>query len=167
MPLTAPQEAAVVIAANRAVAAMPKRVSLPSMLPPLCKALATWSAPSALNLGLPDCSAHMMATTALTKITVIAANKAQPWRLSPTIWPNARHKPAGIKKIASICSEFVQALGFSNGCAELAFKNPPPLVPTILMASCEAIGPMGKVCVAATLATSVGLPSAPAGPGTE
>jgi hypothetical protein len=34
MVLTAPQEAAVVTATNRAEAAMPKRVSLPSMLPP-------------------------------------------------------------------------------------------------------------------------------------
>ena len=36
MPLTAPQDAAVVMAANRPVAAMPKRASLPSMLPPGC-----------------------------------------------------------------------------------------------------------------------------------
>ncbi len=30
-----------------------------------------------------------------------------------------------------------------NGCAELALKNPPPLVPSILMASWLARGPMG------------------------
>jgi hypothetical protein len=36
MPFTAPQEAAVVMAANRPMAAMPKRTSLPSMLPPDC-----------------------------------------------------------------------------------------------------------------------------------
>ncbi len=85
MPLTAPHDAAVVTAANKAVAAMPKRDSLPSMLPPLCSALTTWSAPKALSLGLPDCSAHMMLTTAATKMTVMAASKAQPCRLSPTI----------------------------------------------------------------------------------
>jgi hypothetical protein len=33
MALTAPQDAAVVMVANRADSAMPKRVSLPSMLP--------------------------------------------------------------------------------------------------------------------------------------
>ena len=46
MALTAPQEAAVVITANRAEATMPKRTSLPSMLPP-CR-----STPSAVRAGL-------------------------------------------------------------------------------------------------------------------
>ena len=41
MVLTAPQEVAVVTAANSAEAAIPKRVSLPSMLPPDCRVLAT------------------------------------------------------------------------------------------------------------------------------
>ena len=44
--LTAPHEAAVVMAANRPEASMPKRTSLPSMLPPACIALAAWSTPS-------------------------------------------------------------------------------------------------------------------------
>ena len=35
----------------------------------------------------------------------------------------------------------VHGVGFSNGCAELALKKPPPLVPSCLMASCEATGP--------------------------
>jgi len=39
MALTAPHEAAVVMVANNADAAIPKRVSLPSMFPPACKAL--------------------------------------------------------------------------------------------------------------------------------
>ncbi|WDT80338.1 MAG: hypothetical protein MPW14_00565 [Candidatus Manganitrophus sp.] len=47
MELTEPLEAAVVAAAHRAELAMPKRASLPSMLPPGCSALAAWSTPSA------------------------------------------------------------------------------------------------------------------------
>ncbi len=39
--------------------------------------------------------------------------------------------------------KLVQPLGFSNGCAELALKKPPPLVPSCLMATCEAAGPPG------------------------
>ena len=31
--------------------------------------------------------------------------------------------------------QVVSALGFSNGCAELALKKPPPLVPSCLIAS--------------------------------
>ena len=52
MALTAPQEAAVVITANRAEATMPKRTSLPSMLP------ASPSTPSAVSAGLPWLSAQ-------------------------------------------------------------------------------------------------------------
>ncbi len=43
---------------------MPKRTSLPSMLPPACSALAAWSTPSGPSSGLPACSAGVMATTA-------------------------------------------------------------------------------------------------------
>ncbi len=39
MALTAPHEASVVTVANKAELAMPKRTSLPSMLPPDCSAL--------------------------------------------------------------------------------------------------------------------------------
>jgi hypothetical protein len=42
----------------------------------------------------------------------------------------------------------VKALGFSNGCAELALKKPPPLVPRSLIASIEATGPWAITCVA-------------------
>ena len=34
----------------------------------------------------------------------------------------------------------VSAVGFSNGCAELALKIPPPFVPSSLIASCDAVG---------------------------
>ena len=40
------------------------------------------------------------------------------------------------------------AVGFSNGCAALAFKKPPPLVPSILIAICDATGPYREVCLA-------------------
>ncbi len=40
----------------------------------------------------------------------------------------------------------VNGVGFSNGCEEFALKNPPPLVPNSLMASCEATGPCAIVC---------------------
>ncbi len=39
-------------------------------------------------------------------------------------------------------------VGFSNGCAELALKKPPPLVPSCLIASWLATGPMAIVCLA-------------------
>ena len=42
--------------------------------------------------------------------------------------------------------KFVSPVGFSNGSAPLALKNPPPLVPSCLMVSCEASGPRGITC---------------------
>ncbi len=146
MALTAPQEAAVVTTANRLAARMPKRVSLPSMLPPGWKSVAWMSTPCAVRCGLPACSAYITTTTATTKISAIAQISAWPWRFSPANWPKEKHSAAGIRKIASICTKLVSAVGFSNGCAELALKKPPPLVPSILIASCEATGPIARDC---------------------
>ena len=42
----------------------------------------------------------------------------------------------------------VKLLGFSNGKALLTLKKPPPLVPSNLIASCEATGPKERVCSA-------------------
>ncbi|MDT4875264.1 hypothetical protein FQZ97_1106190 [compost metagenome] len=81
-----------------------------------------------------------MATPA-TKSTPIAAKIAQPCFSLPTMRPNTLVRLALIAKIATIWIMFEMASGFSNGCAELALKKPPPLVPSILMASCEATGP--------------------------
>jgi len=53
--------------------------------------------------------------------------------------------PNGISRQMKISREFVNPLGFSNGCAALALKNPPPLVPRSLMASIEATGPCATV----------------------
>ena len=43
-------------------------------------------------------------------------------------------------------SRFVSPVGFSNGLAPLALKNPPPFVPSCLMASWEPTGPRGMTC---------------------
>ena len=46
--------------------------------------------------------------------------------------------------IARSSTKFVNALAFSNGMAELTLKNPPPLVPSCLIATCEATGPTDR-----------------------
>ena len=43
-------------------------------------------------------------------------------------------------------STFVTGLGFSNGCAMFALKNPPPFVPSISMGVIDATGPPGILC---------------------
>ena len=44
--------------------------------------------------------------------------------------------------------KLVNGVGFSNGWAALALKKPPPLVPSCLIASCDATGPSARVCFA-------------------
>ena len=78
----------------------------------------------------------------------MAAKIAQPWRWSPTMRPKTLVSAALIEKISTISTKLVIAFGFSNGWAELALKKPPPLVPSILMASCEATGPWAIICLA-------------------
>ncbi len=50
--------------------------------------------------------------------------------------------------MASIWMKSATAVGFSKGWAALALKNPPPLVPSILMITCEATGPTAMVWIA-------------------
>ena len=47
---------------------------------------------------------------------------------------------------AKISSQFVIGVGFSKGWEEFALKKPPPLLPSSLIHSCEATGPMAMVC---------------------
>jgi hypothetical protein len=55
----------------------------------------------------------------------------------------------GIAKIASIWRKFESGVGFSKGWAALAFMKPPPFVPSILIATWEAIGPCAMFWVSA------------------
>ena len=61
-------------------------------------------------------------------------------------------------KMPNIARKFDSGVGFSNGCALLALKKPPPLVPNCLMISCEATGPCAMVCSFTTCVC--GLPAA-------
>ncbi|MCY1251484.1 hypothetical protein D9M72_652530 [compost metagenome] len=47
--------------------------------------------------------------------------------------------------IDATSSRLLRAVGFSNGCAELTPKKPPPLVPSCLIAIWLAAGPSGMV----------------------
>ncbi len=42
-------------------------------------------------------------------------------------------------------NQFVKGFGFSKGCAELALKKPPPLLPSVLDGLLEPTGPPGMV----------------------
>ena len=123
--LTAPVDVEVVDAANSALAAAPKRVSLPSIAAPTA-----WG-----TRPLPASSAQVSRPTAPAHSVPITARIDQPCRLSPTMIPNVRGSENGITNIKKISSRLLSGVGLSSGCAEFALKNPPPLVPSCLMTS--------------------------------
>jgi hypothetical protein len=98
-------------------------------------------------MGLPLCSAETAAKAPTRNRKAIAAKTAQPCRTEPVICPRVLVRPAPIEKMRTISRKLVPGVGFSYGCAELALKNPPPLVPSSLMASCDATGPWAIFCV--------------------
>ena len=85
--------------------------------------------------------------TPAKKRNAIAPKIAQPCRWSFAMRPKVKVSPAGIAKIRNIERKFVSGFGFSKGCAALALMKPPPFVPSCLIASCEATGPMAIVCL--------------------
>ena len=76
----------------------------------------------------------------------MAASSALPCPGSRTMRPNATGSANGISSSMKVSSAQVSAVGFSNGCALLALKKPPPLVPSSLIASWNATGPTAIVC---------------------
>ncbi len=145
MELTEPLDVAAVTAAQVADAPMPKRVSLPSMLPPGCAPAPVRDrvdvrpggrllrhAPRLEGVdrghhGHEDDHHHREDRPALSGVAHHLAEGVG--------------EAAGMRRMASSSTKLENGVGFSNGCDELALKKPPPLVPSCLMATCEAAGP--------------------------
>src|SRR4029077_18206318 len=106
----------------------PKRASLPSLFPPPDVEVDTCDAPVLTSAGLPCCSCQATTPKALIRMIPITAPSTIPCLTLPTQRPKVMVRPSGISRQLKISSEFVNPLGFSKGCAELALKNPPPLV---------------------------------------
>ena len=68
-------------------------------------------------------------------------NSTQPWRWFLQKRPNVNVSAAGITMIKNISRMSLKGVGFSFGEIEFAPTKPPPLVPSSLIASSEAIGP--------------------------
>src|SRR6266571_4772209 len=76
-------EVPVVVASKVPEAPMPKRVSLPSMLPPAWSAQACWSTPVRATTGFGCCSAVTATATEMPQSRNITAKIAHPWRREP------------------------------------------------------------------------------------
>src|SRR5262245_58925143 len=86
--LIAPQLASVVKVAKGAEFAMPKRPSLPSMLPPGDAAVTDWSAAAAASRGLQLDSDQYAVVTPARKSAAMAPQTAQPCLREPVISPS-------------------------------------------------------------------------------
>ena len=128
---------------------MPNRTSLPSMLPP------------GFAGGRDDVHAARRVDRVAARLGPVGRGHAGeeqhehrgPERPAVALVPHhpaeqVGRAPTGSAKIANIDQKFVHGVGFSNGWAALALKKPPPLVPSCLMASWLATGPMAIVCFA-------------------
>lgn len=67
--------------------------------------------------------------------------------------------PGSLKVGAIFARTFDQKVGFSNGCVQLGPKNPPPFVPSCLIATNAATGPREIVCVAPSRVVATAAPS--------
>ena len=135
MAFTAPVEVPVVLVANRALPQIPNWVSLPSIAAPA----AAGTVPRAAT------SAQVVTASTAPQSTAIAASRAVPCRRLPSMVPAVRVRRPGSAAGWRSRSGWRPAFGFSYGCAELALKKPPPLVPSSLIASWLATGPPGRV----------------------
>jgi hypothetical protein len=99
----------VVAEANTPESETPNLVSLPSIAAPTaCGTVPPWVS-----------SAQLVNVTLAMAMTAITARMAYPCRSSPTMRPNVRGRLKEITSSRKISSQLVQAVGFSNGCAEL------------------------------------------------
>ena len=125
--------------------AMPKRTSLPSMLPPACSALAAWSTGSDASAGLPACSCETQSQRSGRKIDEHRGEHGPALaRVLDHLAERVAERRRDQRGSRSISTKFESGVGFSNGCAEFALKKPPPFVPSCLIAICDAAGPSAR-----------------------
>ena len=116
------------------------------------------TAPFRASCEVANCSLTAIVPRAITRQINIVVKIAMPCFLFFTALPNVKHNAAGISRIEIISMRLVNALGFSNGCAELTPMNPPPLVPDCLIATWLAAGPIGTNC-SVTMLTAIFCPA--------
>ena len=100
-------------------------------------------------------------STATTNITAIAASTAQPWRMvADHAAEGEAQRRRDQRRSTASATKLDSGVGFSYGCAELALKKPPPLVPSILIASARRPGPSAGSAVSVLLSSITGSPLA-------
>ena len=147
--LTEPFEVCVVIDAHSADAVGPKRCSLPSMFGP-----AVASAVVATLGWASDHTAAPMNTSENAPITPSVSQVSFGRRVNRPIMNTIA---TGSSKMAIISNRLLSGVGFSSGTALFGPYQPPPLVPSCLIATIAATGPTGIVCSAMPALASIGV----------
>ena len=101
--------------------------------------------PACASAGVPACSDTTAIGSNTSSMHPITPYSTQACRRLPIISPKHTTMAAGSRAISTVSTRLVSGVGFSNGCAELALKKPPPLVPRCLMVSSAATGPVAMV----------------------
>ncbi len=95
--------------------------------------------------------AQTRATAAARRSPASPRSTAQPWRTSlDHLAEREAQRGAGSAGSPAPRRKFESGVGFSNGCAEFTLKNPPPLVPSCLIAICDAAGPQRRGAASVT-----------------
>ena len=130
---------------------MPKRTSLPSMLPPACIARDTLVDAMQQRIRLAPPPSSRSATPANNSTDHRREHRPAMLRRADHLAQRDASVPRESERSQASAGSSRSGVGFSNGCALFALKKPPPLVPSILIASCEATGPCAIVCVVTTV----------------
>ena len=146
MELTAPQEVPVVATAQSTLFMTPNRCSLPSM-----NEAARGHDGIGLRFGVPG-------QREFARQQAPASRQTSTRRGGGRQSSRQTHRPGppGMMIRPSISRKLVSGVGFSNGWALFWPKNPPPLVPSCLMAICDAAGPVGIGWVVTCASTMTG-----------
>ena len=149
---TAPVEVAVVEIEKIEASCTLLRISLPSRF-------GACTMPAAVSAGVVRVSAvSEIAYPAPSRISM-APRIARPSFMRPSMRPYRNGNENGISNSTAMCRKSVNGVPDSNGCAELALKKPPPLVPSCLIATWLAAGPRVIVCAAPSSVVTCAGPS--------
>lgn len=98
---------------------IPKRDSLPSILPPAWRSVLVSTYSLAINTVFPHSSDTATETKDITNTINIATKIANPCFLSLTVLPKVKQSAAEINNIDNNSIKLLNQFGFSNGCAKL------------------------------------------------
>jgi len=79
----------------------------------------------------------------------------------PVKGPTMKTMLTGIRQIARVCRKLDSGVGFSSGTALLGPYQPPPLLPSCLIATIGATGPSGIFCALNSALASTGTATGP------